>query len=562
MQTSLHIRALVREMKQELTGGGVSSTAFYKKLRAAYIFVKTETAHWAFGFVFHPGGSGVFLVPASKIEVETTEKPWPIFDLAGSTITDIAQVGLDRLFTISVKTSAGARQIVCEAIGPNGNLWLVDSKDHILATLRHREHATNEVYKPMPPREGLDPFTITSGKLGSAVTKLSDHSMSVVSFMEKQVLGFSRSIAREAAIRAGLEQASTRDLKSDQIQGLASQIRTLAEAFTSVNLGYLHKVRDGIEVFPFKLRESGAADPDKYKTLSMAAMAMIMTKQDSKDESDESKVIISAAAKQVERLRSRLEKVEADITQAADFERYKQLGDLLHSNFTKIKRGMKHIRVTNTFDHVLKEIDIPLDSAATPKQNVENYYKKHRKGREGLELLERRAEITRQELAQWKEIHQELTEDFETARPRYSTELSSLLPKEKVKVAEVGRLPYKEATLSTGLTIYVGRDGADNDRTTFEFAKPYELWFHAQQCPGSHVVMKYPNKSFVPSKREIEETAAVAAFHSKAKNNSAVPVIYAERRHVRKPRKAKPGLVTVEKEKSVMVVPRKAMGDK
>jgi predicted ribosome quality control (RQC) complex YloA/Tae2 family protein len=74
--------------------------------------------------------------------------------------------------------------------------------------------------------------------------------------------------------------------------------------------------------------------------------------------------------------------------------------------------------------------------------------------------------------------------------------------------------------------------------------------------------MKYPNKSFVPSKREIEETAAVAAFHSKAKNNSAVPVIYAERRHVRKPRKAKPGLVTVEKEKSVMVVPRKAMGDK
>ena len=107
------------------------------------------------------------------------------------------------------------------------------------------------------------------------------------------------------------------------------------------------------------------------------------------------------------------------------------------------------------------------------------------------------------------------------------------------------------------MTIFVGRDGSDNDRTTFDFAKPYELWFHTQQCPGSHVVMKFPNKSFEPSKREIEEAAAIAAFHSKARNDTLVPVVYTERRYIRKPRKAKPGLVTVEREKSIMVVPTK-----
>ncbi len=69
--------------------------------------------------------------------------------------------------------------------------------------------------------------------------------------------------------------------------------------------------------------------------------------------------------------------------------------------------------------------------------------------------------------------------------------------------------------------------------------------------------MKYPNKSFEPSKREIEETASIAAFFSKARNDTLVPVVYAEKRYVRKPRKAKPGLVTVEREKSVMVVPTK-----
>ena len=70
-------------------------------------------------------------------------------------------------------------------------------------------------------------------------------------------------------------------------------------------------------------------------------------------------------------------------------------------------------------------------------------------------------------------------------------------------------------------------------------------------------MIKFPNKSFQPSKQEIEETAAIAAWHSKARNNSLVPVIYTERRYVRKPRKAKAGLVTVEREKSIMVAPGK-----
>ena len=562
MQTSLHVRALVDQMKKELIGGEVTSTAFYKKSRAAYIFIKAESGHWAFGFVFHPGGSGTFVVPASKIEIDTTEKPWPIFELSGATMTGVTQLGLDRIFEVHFKTTAGKRHLICEALGPNGNLWFADAENRILATLRHRDHKALEVYKTMPPREGINPFSVTASELTKAIAQIGEQAMSSVTFMEKRILGFSRGIAREAAIRAGVESLSIKDLSTEQTRELSAQMKAVATAFESGLLGYLYQMRDGAEVFPFKLRDSGVAETDKYKTLSLAVMTMINKRQDAKDDHDDGKVIIGVAAKHVEKLATRLEKVSDDVSKAADFEKYKQMGDLLHSNFTLIKRGMKHLRVVNTFEHIQRNIDIPLDSALSPKQNVESYYKKHRKGREGLELLERRLEITKQELAQWKEIHQELTEDFESARQKYSEELSSLLPKEKVKVAETVRLPYREATLSTGLTIFIGRDGADNDRTTFEFAKPYELWFHAQQCPGSHVVMKFPSKSFVPAKREIEETAAIAAFHSKAKNNSAVPVIYAERRYVRKPRKAKPGLVTVEREKSIMVVPKKQVGEK
>jgi predicted ribosome quality control (RQC) complex YloA/Tae2 family protein len=213
-----------------------------------------------------------------------------------------------------------------------------------------------------------------------------------------------------------------------------------------------------------------------------------------------------------------------------------------------------------TLEDVLSDdapaVTISLDPAQSPNDNIEAYFKRHRKGREGLETLERRRQISEQELVSLREMLADLETDFTSAHERYAADIMALLPAEAGQAEPVVRLPYRVAKLTTGLTVFIGRDGADNDRTTFEFAKPYELWFHTQQCPGSHVVIKYPNKSFEPSKREIEEAAALAAWHSKARNNKLVPVVYTERRYVRKPRKAKPGLVTVEREKSIMVEPR------
>jgi predicted ribosome quality control (RQC) complex YloA/Tae2 family protein len=154
-------------------------------------------------------------------------------------------------------------------------------------------------------------------------------------------------------------------------------------------------------------------------------------------------------------------------------------------------------------------------------------------------------------------MQSEFNRDFESASRKYESELAQIIPAQAKKRETAPRLPYREHVLSSGVTIFIGKDGADNDTTTFKHAKPYELWFHASQCPGSHVVLKFPDKKFQPSKEEIAETAAIAAYHSKARNSKTVPVIYTERKYVRKPRKAKPGLVTVEREKTVMVEPKK-----
>jgi predicted ribosome quality control (RQC) complex YloA/Tae2 family protein len=104
--------------------------------------------------------------------------------------------------------------------------------------------------------------------------------------------------------------------------------------------------------------------------------------------------------------------------------------------------------------------------------------------------------------------------------------------------------------------VLVGRSNAENDWLTHRHARPEDLWFHAHGVPGSHVVLRREGRKSNPSARTLEEAAAIAAFYSKARHSSKTPVIYTLRKHVRKPRGARPGLAVCEREKMIMVRPK------
>jgi predicted ribosome quality control (RQC) complex YloA/Tae2 family protein len=558
MQTALHVLALLQELQREIVGGQIVSTEFYKKQRAAYIFVKCDKSVRALGFVYHPAGSGCFCIPASKVELDTREKPWPIFGLSDGEIIDATQFGLDRIFEVTIRHSGGIQRVVFEVIGPNGNMWLLDKAGGIQATLRHKEHAPGEKYSPNSIEGRLHPLEAQPQDLLDLMR--TSTSPSVPMALKKALLGFNDTLAREAVVRAGLSSSSVDQLDMAAAYALAAEVSQIAGRFRQAEQGYLYEIKGAVEVYPFKL-SAVQAEPEKFKTLSLAIAAMTSRRQSIVSQDDDQKKALQAVGRAVKRLERRVENVRADVTKASDYETYKRFGELLQLNREALKKGMEQITVDDVMADQSVAVTILLDPAQSPSDNIDAYFKKHRKARESLELLQRRLEISIEELKSLQTMQADLEADFESARERYQSELASLMPGERQKSEPAVRLPYKVATLSTGLTVFVGRDGADNDRTTFEFAKPYELWFHAQQCPGSHVVIKFPNKSFKPSKREIEEAASLAAWHSKARNNKLVPVVYAERRYVRKPRKAKPGLVTVEREKSVMVEPRPANGE-
>ncbi|MCH9024272.1 MAG: NFACT family protein, partial [candidate division Zixibacteria bacterium] len=251
MQTAFHILSLVKELNNTIVGGTILSTEFYKKERSAYIFIKKDKSTNALGFVFHPAGFGTYLVPASKIRVDTREKPWPIFDIVGATITEIKQLGFDRIFQITIENDNKKRQLVFESIGPNGNIWLTDENNIIQATLRKREYSQGEIYRQPKLPDAISPLNVSAGKLQQGAKDQNFYS--IRQFLQKQLFGVNKTIASELVKRSGLEDEDFSSLTESHFQELSKSIGELIELFEGASSGYLYQIAGAIEVYPFKL---------------------------------------------------------------------------------------------------------------------------------------------------------------------------------------------------------------------------------------------------------------------------------------------------------------------
>ncbi len=113
---------------------------------------------------------------------------------------------------------------------------------------------------------------------------------------------------------------------------------------------------------------------------------------------------------------------------------------------------------------------------------------------------------------------------------------------------------YWSYALEGGFEAWAGKTDADNDLLSLKIARPNELWFHVRGQPGSHVILRHPDGAR-PDNAVIKQAASVAAWHSKERNAGVVPVCYTEAKHVGKPRGARPGSVSIKREKIVKVRP-------
>ena len=271
----------------------------------------------------------------------------------------------------------------------------------------------------------------------------------------------------------------------------------------------------------------------------------------------------------VKKRRSTLKGVESDLERFADPERLKQFGDLILASLNSAKVTGETIRLVDYFDAAQTEIEVAIPPDKTLQQAAAHYYSLAGKAKRAKKLLEPRARELSNELAELNRLLGSIADDptassVEEARAG----AESILGKTKrgyvadspqgknrqAKKRSEARGPGRRFTSSDGYEIVVGRTDTENDSITFKLAGSQDVWLHAADYPGSHVVIRNPKRLAVPH-QTIVEAAQLAAFYSSAKNEKKAAVHYTQKKYVTKPPRSKPGLVRLSSFKTLMVGP-------
>lgn len=263
-----------------------------------------------------------------------------------------------------------------------------------------------------------------------------------------------------------------------------------------------------------------------------------------------------------ERLSKKINLQRAELEQCAERETLRVNGDLLNANLYRLEKGQAFAELENFYDESLPILRVRLDPALTPSQNAQRYYKLYHKARKAEEMLTQQIAQAQQELAYVDTVFEELSRaetehDLAEIRMELTEQGYVRAPRGKQKPPAASQ-PLSFVT-TDGFRILVGRNNRQNDRLTMKQANNNDIWFHTKNIPGSHTILVTDGRA--PTPAAMEQAAMLAAFHSRSRDSSQVPVDYTEVRYVSKPQGAKPGMVIYVNQKTLYVTPDKSLAE-
>ncbi|MBX7204363.1 MAG: NFACT RNA binding domain-containing protein [Bacteroidia bacterium] len=261
---------------------------------------------------------------------------------------------------------------------------------------------------------------------------------------------------------------------------------------------------------------------------------------------EEKRKLLSYYQTEIKKTTAYLLKTEQALAQLRNAVPLEEIGHLLMANLHLIPQGVSEYELIDFYrDRPLK---IKLKKDLSAQQNAEVYYRKAKnKKNEEQQLLE--------QLSKAKSKLEVLAQNFSLAEQAQT--LKQLKPLRPVSTTSANDKTERFKQFHhNGFTILVGKNAANNDELTFRYSHKNDLWLHARDVSGSHVIIRYRQGTIFP-KTVIEYAASLAAYYSKAKGSSLVPVVYCERKFVRKPKGAAPGEVSHQKSEMIMAEPVK-----
>ena len=478
--------------------------------------------------------------------------------LCGATVTDVRQLGYDRVLFIDFDATNEIgdrvkRTLVVEIMAQYSNCILLDENGVIIDALKRidvskssfREILPQRTYELPPQQDKLNPEEATEEEILRKVLFFTDKKLS--SAILSSVSGVSPLTAREIAYRVTLSDPEINKLSDGVKQRLLHELAVLR--------GYIENGAEPCYVV------SDTGEPVEFSFMPLTSLSLrgkLVAEESLSDILDfffvEREKLLRAKSKAedlfktvsnlIERTSKKINNLREELLQAEDAETKRIYAELINANLYSLQKGSSEYEVADYYNDY-KMTKIPAAEHLSPAQNAQRYYKEYRKAQTAKKVLAQQIEAASADLEYLETVRDELSRaETERELNEIRTELSGAgFLKSKTGTKNKKNAPMKplEFISPNGSRVLVGRNNTQNDALTFKISSKNDIWFHAKKAPGSHVVLVCSEKE--PISEDIEFAAGVAAWYSSVRERGSVEVDYTKVRNIKKPPASRPGFV-------------------
>lgn len=516
------------------------------------------------------GGSPALYIPEQLPENPETPPTFCMLlrkHLEEGRITRITQSGLDRIITLEIDMLGASSKIITkklifELTGKNSNIILtqddiiIDSLKHVgAAQSSYRAIQPGKPYVAPPPQSGLNLLTAAPADIVQTA-----NAVPAASFLKAFIgatTGIGKATAQELLQAADIVQQEVR-LDNASCTALADIIAKLQSRLNAAEqeqpvyalISRTNQVKT-ILTLPPQLLEQGMHAREFANINSAINFAMSLKPIQLPQHEQLQKLVTGEIAKHKKKLAA----LEQDLAHAENAEEQRMLADTIMANIYQLRKGQTQAELINIYDG--ESVTVQLSPILSPTENAQAYYKRYNKYKRAQSEVALQITATEEMLQYLASLDSSLltatskSEIEEIRQEMIAADLIKVIGKKKKSALQKSQPLH--IRLSEDTDLYIGKNNRQNDYVTFSIGGPRDLWFHTKDIPGSHIILK----TTLPEAREEDIALAVelAAYFSKAREGSSVPVDCVQRRYVKKPSGSKPGFVIFTNQKTYYATP-------
>jgi predicted ribosome quality control (RQC) complex YloA/Tae2 family protein len=547
----LSLDAVVRELNQVLRGAAVSQI---HQPGPSDLVLRLWTGRENLRLLLSaaPQASRIYLTAKKLPNPQAPPRFCQLLRSRLNRLLEIERMPGERIVHLQFSGDEGRRwTLVAELLGSHANLILLDEGGQVVDALQRNENESRTIlpgrsYVPPSPRKNID--------LAAGVPDVPSD-VPFQRWLLEHISPMTPLMAAELSAAAACGEGASQTLSRFRARWLAGEFSPCLFVWQGRRV-----------LSPFLPIFVEIAEVQRFAGMSEAADACYGEAAEDAVFGGGKGELEKVVRKAMRRLDKRLGHIEAEASRIQDFDRQRQLGDLLLANLFRLRRGMGEISVDDWYVDPPEQVTIPLDPALSPQENAEACFRRHRKGKRGREHVARRRKETQEEL-EWLSGVELAIEDAETAAELQAIRqelVAGGVLKESSRPPRKLPAPAADSGLRrvlspSGLRIFWGRNNHSNDQVSKKMTDADDLWFHAHNLPGCHLVLKREGRRDI-SEEDILYAASLAAGYSRGREDHKVEVMVAQGRTVRKPKGARPGLVLADPFRTLVVRPQRLSG--